>query len=108
MKKIINASNLAQDMLMKKKSLRDDDNRLVANIWYQWIGPNNVKNMSASKLLEWIANSNLPSFESISRARRKLQEQNPELRGDSWEKRHKEAVKYRKTIRTLNLRRNND
>ena len=45
-----------------------------------------------------LANHKLPSYESISRCRRKIQEKNPHLRGEKWNERHGRASKIRKEI----------
>tara|TARA_Y100000593_G_C4036612_1_gene203100 strand:+ start:196 stop:495 length:300 start_codon:yes stop_codon:yes gene_type:complete len=97
MKKILNVMQTVEIMLMQHKRLRDNDDMLMANIWYHHIGPS-IKEMTAMKLLEWVANKNVPSYESVSRARRKLQEKDPSLRGDKWEERHKRAAKIKKEI----------
>jgi hypothetical protein len=41
----------------------------------------------------------LPTADVITRARRKVQENNPSLRGKTWEERHKEAENVRKNIK---------
>ena len=45
-----------------------------------------------------LAKHKLPSYESVSRCRRKIQELKPELRGKKWVQRHKRADKIRKEI----------
>ena len=74
------------NLLTKHPSLRDSDTRLAANIWYNHI--KNVNEIDAITLLSRFAEGKLPSYESISRCRRKIQEEKPELRGKKWEKRH--------------------
>ena len=79
------------NLLTKHPSLRDSDERLTANIWYNNI--KNVKEINAITLLSRFAEGKLPSYESISRCRRKVQEEKPELRGKKWFKRHtKQAI----------------
>ena len=81
--------------------LRDSDERLTANIWSKAIlPPHNLDNISAKGLLTKLSEGKLPSYESISRCRRKLQELYPDLRGDKWYKRHKRADNIRKEIVT--------
>jgi hypothetical protein len=87
MKKILNR---VVNLLTKHPQLRDDDARLTANIWYQ--NTDNIKNMDAVELLTHLADGNLPSYESISRCRRKIQEEKPELRGKKWDKRHSKKL----------------
>jgi hypothetical protein len=45
-----------------------------------------------------LARKELPSYESISRCRRKIQEIKPHLRGEKWTSRHKRAKNIRKEI----------
>ena len=74
------------NLLTEYPSLRDSDDRLTATIWYQYT--KNVKEIDAMTLLRRFAAGELPSYESISRCRRKVQEEKPKLRGQLWEKRH--------------------
>ena len=83
MKKILNK---VVNLLTKHPSLRDSDERLIANIWHSHI--KNVEDVDAVTLLTRFAKGKLPSYESISRCRRKIQQEKPELRGNKWEKRH--------------------
>ena len=54
------------------KVLRDSDDKLMANIWAKYIG--NIEFLNAKDILTMLGKGNLPSYESISRCRRKLQE----------------------------------
>jgi hypothetical protein len=84
--------------LHHKESLRDDDKLLVANIWYQELLDKNIdsKKFSAFDFLQMYADDTLTNSDIITRARRKVQEENPQLRGKNWAKRHKEAETFRK------------
>ena len=65
-------------------SLKDDDNRLCANIWAQEIGDvEGISNKIEDFLIAYASNK-LTSAHSIERMRRKLQEQHPELRGKKY------------------------
>ena len=81
-----NMLNKVVNLLTNHPSLRDSDERLTANIWYNHI--KNIEELNAVSLLSRFAEGNLPSYESISRCRRKVQEEKPKLRGRKWEKRH--------------------
>jgi hypothetical protein len=48
-----------------------------------------------------IANGNLPSSESIRRCRQKLQELNPELRGELWDKRHQMQTQVKEELKEM-------
>ena len=87
------------NLLTDHPSLRDSDERLAANIWY-----NNIKNVDeidAITLLSRFAEGKLPSYESISRCRRKIQEEKPELRGKKWAKRHSKQKIIKEQIKEI-------
>ena len=79
-----------EKFLKNHKVLRDSDERLMANIWSKYIGINSIEFLNATDILKMLSKGELPSYESISRCRRKLQEEFPNLRGDKWE--HRQAV----------------
>jgi|3_EtaG_2_1085321.scaffolds.fasta_scaffold01743_4 hypothetical protein len=78
------------DLLAKYPILRDNDSKLIVNIWAIHLGRNQVNSMSAADLMTMLARNELPSSSTIRRIRRKLQEENSELRGELWTTRHKE------------------
>lgn len=79
--KIDNVENLVKQALIKNKSAREDDHLLYIEVVYI-IDPGlvNVNFMMNFKNARQLG---LPPFESVSRARRKLQEKYPELRATS-------------------------
>ena len=93
--RMLNILPTVKNLLTEVPSLRDSDERLMATIWFKNIGEDNIKSLSAINLLQKLADGKLPSYESISRCRRKIQEEKPELRGEKWKERHdaEEAVK---------------
>jgi|TARA_R100001530_G_scaffold23837_1_gene19413 hypothetical protein len=100
--KIFNLAIEVQRMLKKHPVLRDNDNRLIANIWLRRIP--NINELDGKALLKMISQGKLPSFASIVRCRRKVQQEDKTLRGELWEKRHKTAEDIRKSIGTFKLR----
>ena len=101
MKKLFVVMDEVHSFLINHPVLRDSDERLTANIWSKAIlPPHNLDNVSAKGLLTKLSEGKLPSYESISRCRRKLQELYPDLRGDKWYKRHKRADNIRRDIVT--------
>ena len=96
MKKLFSVVDDVEKFLTKYPPLRDDDERLMANIWMSHIGNLEMKN--AWDVLHMLAKHKLPSYESVSRCRRKIQQINPELRGEKWTERQKRAKKIRKEI----------
>lgn len=84
MKKIIKVQELVKGILENDPETRDDDNLL----WAQAIreaafinGCAYVLDWSIGSLMLNVRTLHLPTFETVSRARRKLQSKHPELRG---------------------------
>jgi len=67
--------------LDKYPSLKDDDNRLSANIWSEELGGADI---TAQDFLSLYAANKLTSAPSIKRARAKLQEEEPKYRGEKY------------------------
>ena len=80
-------------MLQVHPQLRENDARLVANMWAEEMS-SDLKNYTASDVFRNVANGVLTSYESISRARRQLQQHNPGLRGKNYGKKqaHQKTV----------------
>ena len=85
------------------KSFRDNDNKLIAVVWNKLLKDVDIdtKEISGWTLLTHLSKGDLPTPESITRCRRKLQEKCPNLRGEVWYKRHQRAEGIRKGIHTL-------
>jgi len=101
--KIKRALPVVKKYLEMDEKLRDSDNKLVCRIWnnFLWEKEINCKELSAYALLCLVATDELPSFESISRARRKIQEQHPELRGKNYKQRKNEQLTTRTNIKGI-------
>ena len=89
------------NLLTEHPSLRDSDERLTANIWYNHT--KNIDEIDAITLLSRFAEGKLPSYESISRCRRKIQEEKPELRGKKWAKRHSKQKIIKEQIKEIGV-----
>ena len=96
MKKLFSVIDEVEKFLTRYPLLRDNDERLMANIWSSHIG--NLEDIDGKEILHMLASHKLPSYESISRCRRKIQEKKPHLRGEKWNERHKRAKEIRKEI----------
>ena len=70
--------------LEKHPYLRDDDNRLFANIWDSELEKFGIERDVRKHILILIAQGKLTSAPSIKRARAKLQEEDPKLRGQKY------------------------
>lgn len=93
---IIKVKDKVEYLLNKNHVFRDNDNKLIARIWLSEIITND-----ANDFLKSFGNGNHTSPEAIRRARQKLQEQNPSLRGSLYNKRHKNSVKVRQNINKI-------
>lgn len=87
---ILKHREVVEKLLKENPALRDDDNRLVANVWNKNLIHNKINplEISAYRLLEILSKGSLPNTESIRRIRQKLQQEFPELRGEKYNKRH--------------------
>lgn len=91
---LVQLSAIVERLLRTHEMYRDSDKRLCARIWSDQLGGNSaLHNLSAfAFLVEYTKeNSALYSHESIARARRKLQEEHPALRGKKYNARQQET-----------------
>jgi len=100
--KIINEiksiKNSVKSLLENYPHLRDSDLKLTANIWYSQLSN---KNITAIEFLKEVSEGNLIDPQSISRCRRKIQEQNPELRGNYYNVRQVLENEMRSNVNNL-------
>ena len=94
---------MVKNFLEQVPELRDDDKRLVGNIWYRNLKDRglDINNMTAVDFIKLYAQGKVPSPHSITRCRRKLQEEVPLLRGRLWNIRHKKSRTVKDEIRDL-------
>jgi hypothetical protein len=74
---------MVYDLLVRFPHLRDSDEKLCANIWYAKA----ARCATAMDFLQMYANGEIPNSESITRCRRKIQEENESLRGELYRER---------------------
>ena len=99
--KIKQAINPVRIILEKHPSLRDDNPRLVANIWHEELKSLGIEITPQIKKVLTLISTELTSAESITRASRSLQREVPDLRGKDWEKRQAHAPKVKKELREI-------
>lgn len=91
-----------QIYLISYPETRDSNETLMAIIWQQetdkFIINADNHNINPLTLLK---NNKLTSWDSATRAKRKLQEEHPELRGQSYNKRKAKATKVSKNLDNL-------
>lgn len=95
MNKLPKTIQLVKAILEKYPETRDDDNLL----WAKVLEAVNFdsSDMTLSFVLENVKRYGLPSFQTVSRARRKVQQDHPELKGTAriQQKRKEQEQKYR-------------
>lgn len=74
------------DILKTYEECRDSDERLTAYFWFKEIKSKgtNPKEVNLIDFLGFYAERKLTSSDSITRCRRKIQEENPSLRGKKY------------------------
>jgi hypothetical protein len=96
-------SDLVRALLKRREDYRDNDNLLITNIWAlelkrMGLDPDTI---SAKDFLVFYREGNLTSAETIRRSRQKLQEHEPDLRGNSYVARQSMAQDVRQQITKL-------
>ena len=101
--KILNLQQKVEILLNKYPKLRDDDRTLVKVMWDIELQKMNLnpKTTTVDMFLSLYENGQFSDADLIKRARRKLQENNENLRGKNWKPRHKEEVITRQTINKI-------
>ena len=92
-KKITKLVNRVTGLLTAKSDLRDNDRRLTCNIW--WKSVSNPELLMFEDFINLYIKGKIPESDSITRCRRKIQQENEDLRGESWDLRHglEDAIK---------------
>lgn len=107
MNKITPVYDRVKHLLEKYLSYRDSDYKLVSNIWWNELFGNVAVNRENCKMelfdfLMKYSNADVTPADSITRARRKVQEEYPHLRGETYKQRKlKEAENVKEEIRGL-------
>ena len=102
--KIKKSKDRVEDALTKHPRLRDDDNKLLANIWYAELKEMNFNTLrNTMEFLKILSQGKLSNAESVRRCRAKLQELHPQLRGNSYSDRHKEKKEVQEDLRNFDI-----
>jgi hypothetical protein len=100
-KKIIKIKPTVEELLIRSKACRDSDSYLILSVWAEQQPEIKDPNFLFKDFAEALMRDIFANAESIRRIRQKLQEENPHLRGDSYESRHASAVTMREEIINL-------
>lgn len=95
---ILKLKETVKCFLVTEKDCRDNDNLLTMRMWQQHYSEDIIQ-LTAVDLLNDFAENKLPSFESITRCRRKLQELNEDLRGEKYFARMAEQENVKEQIK---------
>jgi hypothetical protein len=91
-----------RELLLAKKEYRDSDSRLITAFYYRKFGGKKYfANKTALEFLYQIASGKFPLPDTITRVRRKLQQDDASLRGNTYEARHQYKRNVRKQIKDL-------
>lgn len=93
-------------LLREKDEYRDDDNKLIARVWFDQTGNDEngksiAKQTTAHDFLLAFRDGQYINPESIRRCRQKVQEQNPFLRGKSYKERSKKGDEFKQSIHSV-------
>ena len=91
-----NILEMVREILQRFPQSQDSDNDLLARIWYREFLSFGVDRETATRFCKLLAEGKLSHPQSISRTRQKIQEENPSLRGDTYNERQKKSNKIRK------------
>ena len=91
-----NLETKVKSILETIPAARDNDHALVAAYWAAELKNGPVRVESAQGLLVTLASGGLTKYSSISRARRKIQEEHVNLRGKSYNIRQNKSKKTKK------------
>lgn len=98
--KIKKIKNTVRAYLVRYESLRDSDSSLIASIWHLEAVKDNPS-LTAKELLDAYARGELTNAEAIRRARQKIQENEPSLRGKNYQGRKVEEEAVRSGIKEV-------
>lgn len=103
---ILSIQDRVKYVLEKDPPCRDNDKRLWLQCMVKFYklrhvlaGSRNNRQDNVQTFIDWFMHSNVPSMESVRRCRQKLQEKFPELRGETYQHRHKEEKGVRQWAR---------
>lgn len=94
-------ASIVNELLRQFPKTRDNDFLLVLRTWILELGPSATEEMKQCfrTLLNAYEHKAISNFESVRRSRQKLQEENPELRGQKYHARQEQAELFRKEIK---------
>jgi len=91
---------LIEIILVNKPETRDSDSKLIANVWFVEVEKMNkdLSRITGLELLKLLGSGKLAQPETITRIRRKSQEEQEKLRGEKYAKRQEKASKVARNL----------
>ena len=86
-------------ILTQHPTTRENDHTLMAVIWHEDITTGPVRPSSATGFIQALSTGTLTNWESVTRVRRKIMEEDPSLRGLSYVMRKSKAKVVKKQIK---------
>lgn len=86
------------DMLHRFPVLRDNDHRLITNMWHDELPVHLKKDKGVREFFQLLATGHFTAGDSITRARRQIQEANPNLRGTNYAGRQGHTTQVRQDL----------
>ena len=93
-------TSVIKSLLKIDASLSDNDSRLMVAVHSDMLSEKglSVNMLDANAYLGLVVSGALPSYDTITRTRRKIEEKYPEYRGLNWTERQIHSYKVRKEI----------
>ncbi len=95
----LNAKDVVYDLLTHYPKMRDDDRRLIVNVWAKDMQQMGLDPNKFKEFFDLFKGDKLTHYDSITRCRRKLQEKHKELRGEKYQERQQEEEVWKDEIR---------
>lgn len=92
-------SQIIVDLLDEFPPLRDDDQRLLINVWAKQYGKENLDKPTTMREALKIIQQELANPNTIVTTRQNLQRDFVQFRGKKWNERHDKAIETRNQIR---------
>ena len=89
--KILNKRSAVEELLTHYPELRDSEKRVVVNIWAKEIEKMGLPIEPYTPFFKLFLEGKISNHDSITRCWRKVQEDNPQLRGVTWVDRQKNS-----------------
>ena len=90
---------MVEELLEKHAAARDHDSELYCAVVEKYVGISAMVTLKAHEVFSMITDGALPSFEAVTRSRRRVQARRVDLRGKSYDVRHLEAERMREEMR---------